>query len=220
MTASFTKFAVGLVVIAGLGACGGSSSGTTGDSSSGSSGTTDGTSTGAGTNGGSTSGSNGGSTGGGGGLTVTQCQNDANKFAGAGCSDASDYTTASSSTCPKITNASSALCSDALARAATSYDQFQNSTVACNSFGITDSNDPSAVDALYAIYCVATMNSVRCAGQACQFNSDCPTNFTCNDKTGKCADDSAPCIGLPCTYNQDCPTGLTCNNALGQCTKQ
>ena len=121
--------------------------------------------------------------------------------------------------CPKIPNATSALCATPLTRAKACHAQFQTAALACV-LGSTDSSDPCAVDVLLGVLCVSTMNSNFCAGVTCTYNSDCPSNYSCNDRTKRCVNNSANCTGLPCTYNSDCPTGQTCNNGTGQCNRR
>lgn len=72
----------------------------------------------------------------------------------------------------------------------------------------------------FGSYCRLAIANIRCFAGACRYNADCPTGFSCNDKTEHCFDSSAQCGGLPCSYNADCPTGFTCNNALEQCVRQ
>ena len=72
----------------------------------------------------------------------------------------------------------------------------------------------------FGSYCRLAIANINCFQGACQYNSDCPSDFSCNDKTRHCFKTSASCGGLPCTYNADCPTGFTCNNALEQCVRQ
>jgi hypothetical protein len=193
----------------GFGSGGGSGGGGSGGGSGGGA-------TGGGTGGGAT----GGGTGGGAasGLSVAECNADMDKLASVGCADASNWTMAKTAICAKIPNASSALCADALTRARACQTQFVGATFGCV-LGSTDSSDPCAVDVLLGVYCVAAMNNSSCAAAACQYSTDCPTNFGCNSKTGKCFNSSAYCVGVPCTFGVDCPTGETCNSALNQCVR-
>ncbi len=141
------------------------------------------------------------------------------RFAAANCSDQNNWLMTKSTICPKIPNTTSAPCEAALTRAKSCHAQFQQASIACNSFGQTDSNDPCAVDVLMGVFCVATVNSGVCMATACTYDSDCTTGYKCNAKTDRCFRTDAPCLGLPCSYNSDCPTGHTCNNALSQCVR-
>lgn len=211
----------GLLVVLSLVACGAGVESPADGGTGGGGGTTG---TGGGSGGGAGGGSGGGAGGGGGSsaeqLSVSECQTDMDRFASAQCGDQSYWSAMSSTICPKIPNATTALCAAPLTRAKTCHAQFQTATIACNGFGQADSADPCAVDVLYGVLCVAAMNNNYCASASCTYNQDCPTGYTCNDRTKRCVNTSHNCIGLPCTYNQDCPTGETCNNAIGQCSKQ
>ena len=180
-----------------------------------------------GVGGGSAGGGAGGGTGGGTGggsagvaLTIAECETDMQRFVDKACADASSWTTAKTMVCPKIGNTSSGvLCNAALVKAKTCQAQFQTATLFCQ-LGVTDTTDPCGVDVLLGVLCVATTNSLNCASTACASSTDCPTNFSCNDKTQKCFNTSAYCVGLPCSSSVHCPTGETCNSAVGQCVKQ
>jgi hypothetical protein len=176
-----------------------------------------------GTDAGTTAGTDGG--GGGGGqdagpaaYTLDECNQDLDRLANVGCGDGATWAQAKQSSCTKLGNAATALCEGALTKADQSHAQFQSAELFCN-LGTADSNDPSAADVLMAVMCVATVNNGNCAGLSCQYNSDCPSDYSCNDATKKCFKKSSACIGLPCKYNMDCPTGLTCSDALGQCVR-
>lgn len=65
--------------------------------------------------------------------------------------------------------------------------------------------------------CASAVNDTDCYSVSCKYNQDCPSGWSCNNKTEKCFNTSAKCGGLPCRYNQDCPSGFTCNNALEVC---
>lgn len=171
--------------------------------------------------GGGTAGGAGGGAGGGAAsaaLTVAECETDMGRFEAANCADQSGWTMAKTTVCPKIPNATSALCAAPLTKAKACHAQFQSAALACV-LGATDSSDPCAVDVLLGVLCVAAMNNNACAGASCMYSTDCPTGYTCNDKTDRCVNTSASCVGLPCLYGTDCPTGQTCNNATGQCNR-
>ncbi len=151
-------------------------------------------------------------------LSVAECETDMARFEAANCSDQSGWTMVKTTICPKLPNTTSMLCETPLTKAKACHAQFQTAQLACV-LGQTDSTDPCAVDVLLGVLCVAAMNNNTCAGATCMYNSDCPTGYSCNDKTDRCVNTSASCVGLPCTYNADCPTGQTCNNGTGQCNR-
>ncbi len=171
---------------------------------------------------GGTAGGTGGNAGGtasGTALSVSECETDMQRFADAMCTDAAQWTMAKTVVCPKLPNTTSAPCAAALEKAKTCHAQFQSATIGCV-LGQTDSADPCAVDVLLGVFCAASVNSNLCMATQCMYSTDCPTNYSCNDKTRRCFKTDAPCLGLPCKYSTDCPTGYTCNNAIEQCVRQ
>lgn len=152
------------------------------------------------------------------GWTAASCDAAMEKFASASCADRQSWLDLKVSACAKLGNTNStALCGAAMSKANACQAQFvSQGMVACTAFG-TDTNDTCGVDVVLGALCAATVNNVACAGVTCQYNSDCPTGWTCNDQTDRCVQTSARCPGLPCRYNADCPTGFTCNNGTGQC---
>ena len=202
-------FALALsVVLAGCGSSG------TGGAGGGSTGGGAGGGTGGGTAGGSGGGTGGGSAGV--ALTVAECDADAAKFEGANCTDKSNWTAVRSTFCPKIPN--TPLCNPSLVKAKACHAQFQTATMTCT-LGNADTTEVCAVDVLFGLYCLVAINNLNCAGTACTSSLDCATNYGCNEKVGKCFNQSAVCYGLPCTSSLHCPTGQTCNSAAGQCVK-
>lgn len=214
-----------LLLIALMACSGGSGTSETGTGggTSGSGGGTSGTGGGTSGTGGGSSGTGGGTSGTGGGtssatLTVSECEQDMDRFAAAHCADESQWTSAKTLICAKIPNTTSAPCTSALTKAKTCHTQFQQAMIFC-SLGATDSSDPCAVDVLLGVFCVASVNSNLCMATQCMYDTDCPSGYGCNDKTLRCFKKDAPCLGLPCKYATDCPGGFTCNDAIAQCVR-
>lgn len=164
--------------------------------------------------------SGGGMSGGGSSGSWTQAGCDAvmDKFASANCADQQNWLGLKVAACAKLSNATSvALCSTAFTKAKACEAQFvSQGMVACIGPG-TDTNDTCGADVVLGALCAGTVNNGQCAGVQCQYNSDCPSGWTCNDQTDRCVNTSARCPGLPCRYNADCPAGFTCNDGTGQC---
>jgi hypothetical protein len=140
------------------------------------------------------------------------------KFASANCADSANWLGLKTAACAKLSNATSvALCGTAFSKAQACQGQFISQAMLACTFGGTDTNDTCGADVVLGALCAATVNTIQCAGVQCQFNTDCPSGWTCNDQTDRCVNTSARCPGLPCRFNTDCPTGFTCNNATGQC---
>lgn len=151
-------------------------------------------------------------------LTQANCNSAMDMLAAAGCSDSSYWTQMKNHACTRLsTNLTTTHCQTPLQRAQSSYPDIQGGDFYCNG-GSTDSTSVAAVDVLLGVLCAATVNNNDCAGVTCQYNSDCPSEYSCNDATERCYQNSASfCAGLPCIYNSDCPDNLTCNDGTGQC---
>lgn len=139
------------------------------------------------------------------------------KFIAPGCADVANWRGLKMQ-CSRIPSPNAtALCGAPLQKAKACHSQFvTQGTVACVG-PTTDTNETCGADVVLGVLCAATVNAGPCAGVQCMYNSDCPSGWTCNDKTDRCVQTSARCPGLPCRYNADCPTGFTCNNATEQC---
>lgn len=217
----FSVVACGPVPMPG-GAGGGSAGGlsVTGGGFSGTGGGTSGTGGGTAQTGG---GSAGGGTASGGGAasgawTQAGCDAVMEKFASANCADKQNWLQLKVAACAKLSNTTSvALCSTAFTKAKACEAQFVSQGMVACVGPATDTNDTCGADVVLGALCAGTVNNVQCAGVQCQYNSDCPSGWTCNDQTDRCVNTSARCPGLPCRYNADCPTGFTCNNGTGQC---
>lgn len=152
------------------------------------------------------------------GFTKASCEKAMDRFIGAACPDASYWTKLKNSACSALnTSQSTSHCATPLQKANSAVPNLQGATFSCV-MGATDTTSVAAVDVLLGVLCVATVNNNDCAGVSCKYNSDCPSNYSCNDAIKRCyRKDASFCVGLPCKYNMDCPTGLTCNNGTGQC---
>ncbi len=71
----------------------------------------------------------------------------------------------------------------------------------------------------FGSYCRLAVAKPECYLAACQYAADCPSDYSCNDKTKHCFKLAASCGGLPCTFDSDCPSRFRCNNALEQCVR-
>lgn len=170
--------------------------------------------------GGSTGGGGGGSTGGGGGTTMTDAQRVTTfceKTRLAGCAN---WFTSQAQCEDAMRRTQAALCEVKWVAETNCLSQTQLSDWVCDAFG-----EPHIAGTLcrdeygFGSYCRVSVASPACYSGACQFNSDCPSGMSCNDKTAHCFDTQASCPGLPCKFNADCPSGQTCNNALEQCVR-
>lgn len=208
----------------GTASTGGGSASTGGGSSSAGGGASS-TGGGASSTGGGSASTGGGSSSAGGGSSSTQwtqseCETSMDKFVSANCSDRQNWVDLKGQ-CTRLSSPNAmSLCTMPVQRAKACHAQFvSQGTTFCNGAG-TDTNETCGADVILGVLCAATVNVGACAGVACQFNSDCPSGWTCNDRTDRCVRTNAPCPGLPCQFNSDCPTGLTCNGATGQCNAQ
>lgn len=178
---------------------------------------------GGGSSGGGAASGGGTSSGGGtasGAWTQAGCDAVMDKFASANCADQQNWLGLKVAACAKLSNATSvALCSTAFTKAKACEAQFVSQGMVACLGPATDTNDTCGADVVLGALCAATVNNGQCAGVQCQYNSDCPSGWTCNDQTDRCVNTSASCPGLPCRYNADCPTGFTCNNGTGQCNR-